>query len=312
MPYDKKGSSVSKEPAVDEVKEETLVCSKCSKSVDEILQCENCLYWYCCTCQNVCENMWVALTQFKALHWFCTECESVVLNKLHTSNSSVTSLEEITKCIANSMEVVVNKLTEVIKVSISASVPERVSNLDCHTKPDDDQHSLPAQREVTGVIDEYVDRQRRKCNLVIRNLPEPKSQSVQEQASQDIKLFKDIVEKELKIDVSTLKISKAVRLGKLAEKPRLLLITVNDEQSKVGILRAASKLKSSKKWSSVYFSADLTQREREINRHLRAELKRRKDNGEDNLWIRNGKIVIIHPRPTTQPQPMEENIEPTQ
>ena len=42
-PYDKIGSSASKEPATDEVGEETLVCSKCSKSVDEILQCENCL-----------------------------------------------------------------------------------------------------------------------------------------------------------------------------------------------------------------------------------------------------------------------------
>ena len=313
-PYDKIGSSASKEPATDEVEGETLVCSKCSKSVDEILQCENCLCWYCCTCQNVCENMWMALTQFKALHWFCTECESAVLNKLHTSNSPAAPLEEIAKCITSSMELVVNKLSEVIKASIPTPSLEKVTKSTRNTESDNGQIP-PPQQEVTGAIEEYMDRQRRKCNLIIRNLPEPKAQSKSERASQDINLFKEIVYKELKINTSDIEILKATRLGKLSDKPRLLRISVSNEQSKAGILRAASKLKSSKKWSSLYFSADLTQRE--SNRQLRAELKCRKENGENNLRIRNGKIVTVQPRPTNQPsvqetEPMEDNTQPSQ
>ena len=165
-PYDKIGSSASKEPATDKVEGETLVCSKCSKSVDEILQCENCMCWYCCTCQNVCENMWMALTQFKALHWFCTECEFAVLNKLHTSNSPAVPLEEIAKCITSSMELVVNKLSEVIKASIPTPSLEKVTKSTRNTESDNGQIP-PPQQEVTGAIEDYIDRQRRKCNLII-------------------------------------------------------------------------------------------------------------------------------------------------
>ena len=187
-----------------------------------------------------------------------------------------------------------------------------------HVNTESDNGQIPPpQQEVTGAIEEYIDRQRRKCNLIIRNLLEPKAQSTSERASQDINLFKEIVYKELKINTSDIEILKATRLGKLSDKPRLLRISVSNEQSKAGILRAASKLKSSKKWSSLYFSADLTQRERETNRQLQAELKCHKENGENNLHIRNGKIVTVQPRPTNQPsvqetEPMEDNTQPSQ
>ena len=220
------------------------------------------------------------------------------------------------KCITSSMELVVNKLSEVIKASIPTPSLEKVTKSTRNTESDNGQIP-PPQQEVTGAIEEYIDRQRRKCNLIIRNLPEPKAQSTSERASQDINLFKEIVYKELKINTSDIEILKATRLGKLSDKPRLLRISVSNEQSKAGILRAASKLKSSKKWSSLYFSADLTQREREANRQLRAELKCRKENGENNLRIRNGKIVTVQPRPTNQPsvqetEPMEDNTQPSQ
>ena len=42
VPYNKKENSTSKEPTTDEAEDETLVCSKCSKSVEKILQCDNC------------------------------------------------------------------------------------------------------------------------------------------------------------------------------------------------------------------------------------------------------------------------------
>ena len=43
----------------------------------------------------------------------------------------------------------------------------------------------------------------------------------------------------------------------------------------------------------MYLSPDLTLREREEGRKLREELKRRRDNGEHNLVIRNRKIVEV-------------------
>ena len=49
-------------------------------------------------------------------------------------------------------------------------------------------------------------------------------------------------------------------------------------------------------------SPDRTMQERERFRELPAELKHRKDGGEPNLIIRNGKIVTKHtvPQPSNQ------------
>ena len=89
-----------------------------------------------------------------------------------------------------------------------------------------------------------------------------------------------------------MKVQKAIRLGKILEnKSRALLIQVNEESIKKQILKAAPKLKNSSSWSGTYISPDLTPRERESNRLLLIELKRRKSAGEKNLIIRHGKIM---------------------
>ena len=41
----------------------------------------------------------------------------------------------------------------------------------------------------------------------------------------------------------------------------------------------------------VYFNHDLTPKEREADRALREELKARREQGEEDIVIRNGKIV---------------------
>ena len=62
------------------------------------------------------------------------------------------------------------------------------------------------------------------------------------------------------------------------------------------IPRPAYKLSKIPKWSNIYVSPDYTHKEREANKILREELKRCKENGEVNLGISNGMIVVKQPR----------------
>ena len=57
-------------------------------------------------------------------------------------------------------------------------------------------------------------------------------------------------------------------------------------------LRAAASLRDTK-WNNIYITPDLTWKEREKGRQLRNELVRRKEAGEENIWIRQGRIVPI-------------------
>ena len=93
--------------------------------------------------------------------------------------------------------------------------------------------------------------------------------------------------------IKSLNITKAIRLKKTnSEKPQLLLVTLGDVSSKRNILKQATKLHNSSSWSNFFISPDLTLKEQEVNRRLREELKNRKDAGEKNLMIRQGKIVV--------------------
>ena len=68
------------------------------------------------------------------------------------------------------------------------------------------------------------------------------------------------------------------------------------------MLKSAHQLHSFTQYDNVYISPDRTRQERESFRKLRAELKQRKDGGEPNLVIRNGKIVTKRsvPQPPDQ------------
>ena len=58
------------------------------------------------------------------------------------------------------------------------------------------------------------------------------------------------------------------------------------------------KLVVDKESRPIFYSMDLTIKEREERRRLVAELKKKKDSGQKNLALRNGKIVnVIGSRP---------------
>jgi len=138
-----------------------------------------------------------------------------------------------------------------------------------------------------------VERERRKLNVIIHNLPEPPDIPSSEQTKQkDIKKIGSLLSSEFKIETS--KIQRAVRLGTPhpgSHKPRLLLVELGDISTKRQLLRQATNLRKSTVWSNIYISPDLTPKERAHNKKLREELKARKDAGEKNIFIKHGKIM---------------------
>ena len=64
---------------------------------------------------------------------------------------------------------------------------------------------------------------------------------------------------------------------------RPLLIKVTDTKEKWYILGKAKNLRDSEIYSKIFISKDMTIEERQKDKELRAELKERKENGEDCL-----------------------------
>ena len=167
------------------------------------------------------------------------------------------------------------------------------TRMDSDMVSDSEIHADVHKVEVLQVVDEYVEREKRKNNLIIHNLPEPTDVSSNEQrAVKDTKTISDLFHTEF--NLANAKIQRVTRLGAIrpnSSRPRLLLVEMGDISIKRSILKQATKLRKSSKWSDIYISPDLTPKEHSHNKKLRDELKMRKDAGEKDLCIKRGKIV---------------------
>ena len=159
-----------------------------------------------------------------------------------------------------------------------------------------------SDKEIVDIVDvkvneslsEIHEKEKRKLNLVIVNLPESQGTSAEDfkknENTKIQKLVKEIVPEK------NIQIKNHVRLGQKnignKNQPRLLKITVDNEETKKELLSKAANInRNSDSKNKVYINPDYTAKEREIFRHLRQELKERTGKGERNLIIRNGKIV---------------------
>ena len=143
--------------------------------------------------------------------------------------------------------------------------------------------------QFTGIFDAFVDREKRKCNVVVHNLTESDGDTHNERMTQDRSRLKELLGKELHMNFH---FTKSFRVGKFTEgKSRLLVATLDSEEAKWEVIRIAPQLRGTTMGSNIYINPDLTKPEREEGKRLRSELAERRNKGEHNLVIRNGRIV---------------------
>ena len=153
-------------------------------------------------------------------------------------------------------------------------------------------------QDMSCIFDSYLDKDKRKLNVVVHNLPEESGDTLAERSSKDQAAFQNIVKEGLKLRIHS---TKSFRAGKkIPERPRLLIVTMDTLEAKLDLLSKVPQLKDTK-WSNIYINPDLTKEEREEGRKLRAELKSRRQAGERNLTIRRGRVVSLPPRSSEHP-----------
>ena len=152
------------------------------------------------------------------------------------------------------------------------------------------EHANQLTAMVTSFISEEKEKAKRRLNLIVHNIVKSTSEDGTTRKKHDVESVSGILQQYLGISAT---ISKAYRLGQRGEKPRLLKITVVSEVEKAKILRNSTKLHASHNplhIQKVFITPDLTPKEQEANKKLRAELKERNKNG-NHYQIKNGKIV---------------------
>ena len=208
--------------------------------------------------------------------------ESVVVEHASLAGQKGRETEKRQESYAN---IVKGSCIEVVK-----SISTKIGTIPREQKSLNHPAGAPSQ-QIAGIIDSVLDKEKRKKNIVVHNLPESNADTHADRMAEDKEKFSQLVKDEFHLRVS---VSNSSRVGRaLPGKHRLLIVTLDNEETKWDIIRLAPQLRNSELWPRVYLSPDLTKSEREEGKKLRDELKRRRDGGETNLTIRNRKIVEI-------------------
>jgi len=157
------------------------------------------------------------------------------------SQSSMNQLPEKQCQLENKLAVVESKLHE-IKEELTNQLSKCCEMLSAPEVSHAKTSSGPAliANTVFIAINEERDRKKRQLNLIVHNLAVSTSDRGETHKCEDIKRSTDIFNDYLKAKAT---VTKAIRLGKKANKPRLLKVTVETVETKAFILRNCTNLR---------------------------------------------------------------------
>ena len=165
------------------------------------------------------------------------------------------------------------------------------------------------KKEVAEYVEEYVDeieeKKSRKLNIIVSNLPESKEETADDRRREDRERVRGLISKTMD-EVNVEEVDSPVRLGQFRigtnAKPRLLKMTVKTEETKKKIMKNVASLNKNVPFERrVYINDDNTPKEREKIKKLRDELRKRRDDGEENLVINYKELKIVTRSPKIPP-----------
>lgn len=272
----------------------------------------------------------------QSLKWFCVQCEKelnsreVVGNRKEDDNRSdkilklLEQLVEGSKSVEHRLNQIEVSLDNKADSSIVQQQEERINKLEKEKVFQDDnmkqidirimnlekqlltgtedrnldsEKSKDMDRKTMSGVDEIQDRDRRKANLIIFNMPESEADDPEDRKLFDIAEMVDLLN-ELKVNTE---VTRPVRLGpkRIGSRwPRPLRVTLNNEEDKWKVLKSSKNLMMSGKdiYKEIYLKRDMTQMERDHETKLRQELKSRRQQEEEsggtaNWIIWRGRVV---------------------
>ncbi len=153
-----------------------------------MIQCEKCHKWGCPNCTHLPADIHTTLGNWPSLHWYCQACEPAIeefcrtgpaveadkdiTRRGHELGQMKTDLENKMKEVIASNEQVAKSYAQTLKTGSPSAV---------HASSVHDKQPMIAgsPASTTKVLDEYTDRERRKGNLVLHNIPENDEANIQ-------------------------------------------------------------------------------------------------------------------------------------
>jgi len=257
-------------------------CGVCERKVgakQRGISCDICERWYHSECvQLTAVDYEYYSSKGDDTVWVCRSCRGNVkgmsrrMEKLERENQL---LRKENESVMNKFQMVIDKI-EGLREEIAGRVKAEV--MECMNAAID--------RKIENKMKDEEDKRKRECNVVVHGLREGNDKVVCE----------GIIQQQLQLQ--DIPVESVVRLGRggggndVQGRPRPLLVKFSSPGQKWAVVGRAKRLRNADDESlrRVMIVPDMSMDERMQDKRLRDELKRRRDNGERDVYISRGQI----------------------
>ena len=300
-------------------------CVFCDED-DKLIECGRCEKWECINCSQMSEKQYDLLNDKSLgvrLHWFCNECNALAISAVktdkeieekcrqyfHTVREEIqetrTILDERITSEVSSLREDIKKFKKDMTKNSDPKLREEIENLKTDMKEYEENLKERIDEKMndatTVCLDEFREREGRKLNIMLFNVPESEKEDPEDKKKDDMEFLR-ILMSEINL---TVPFSQVIRIG-VAEKtrgvprPMRARTTCITDQRK--ILNAASILRDTEYYKDTYIKRDETPLERAQKKKLnvlrKSKTEESRKKGENVRWfIRRGQVVSGKPRP---------------
>ena len=254
-----------------------------------------------------------------SLLFCCKSCVDPVVNMQSDTNKFQSQMLSYMQDLSSKFNQVILSLDKKVDKEDFEGLKGKVDDLEgkvdqCKTTVDSLQNKLDEnKKEVENTMEakcqEIKEDAQRDFNIIIYGIPEPEGTAEARQKEDSEKVQKTF---EKLLPNQDVPVRKIYRLGKFDEevnkpkagaaeangaRPRPLKVVLYSIQQKDTLLRkiAENKKSNPNEQNHIQMTSDRSKKERENYRKLKAELDRRTQEGEQNLYIHGDKIVTRNP-----------------
>ena len=276
-------------------------CKDCNKVFteegDRIIECERCEEWACLPCSGLSENDYQFITDSNnpAIHWYCNNCNGKAISAIKSDKQIEEKCKEYFQTVRDEIAQVkcdLDTKIDDVNVKLREEISSLKDKLEENEKLLDQKIESKLSASADRSIKEMTQREERRQNLVLFNVPE--SDSVE---SEDRKMHDSVFLKDIQSAMGTnAKLSNVIRIGVYNDQNRPLRVKTSSPQDHRDMLSSAKKLQESDDFKEVYISRDMTPLERDQWKALVRERKEKQANsekeGEQVRWIiRNNRVI---------------------
>lgn len=272
----------------------------CGTTIEDTfkIECRECkAEWHliCCGLEGLTQR---PITTLESKGWKCPSCFEPAIHVQTTKKTAPV----LTQDTVNNIVTIVNSTVEAnLKQLLSPEnlTEDRTAFAETFTLVQNRKREKSIQKVLEDQKEEETLIKKKEDNLIIYGMPESNLADKKDEMKEDYRRIKQVYIERVELQEQDLK--HITRIGiKGNDKIRPIQITLSSQHKRKEILTNNMNLKLLENHVStnIYVSTDRTKKQREADKEMRAELKRRKEQGE-NLTIRNNKIVPFRERAQT-------------